>query len=114
MGLLVFILAFTFNSAMSRFELRKSLYLDQVNSLEVLYQRAELFPEKYRDAMQADVIELVDIRIDAARDPSTIPQAIKRSYRVVNRMWKVLDTLYSDRSVSDPKTNLMVLALSDY
>jgi hypothetical protein len=114
MGLLAFILAFSFSSAMSRFELRKSFYLDQVNSLENLYRLAELFPDKYRDALQADVTELVDIRIDAALDPSTIPQAIKHSYRVVNRMWKALDTLYRDPSLSYPKKNLMVVAISDY
>src|SRR5690349_17913597 len=46
MGLLAFILAFTFNGTMNRFDQRKTLYTDQVNVIETMYIRSELLPDQ--------------------------------------------------------------------
>src|SRR5262245_54341389 len=51
MGLLAFILAFTFNLSMGRFDMRRTLYLDQVDAIEMLFRRAKLLPERYREVI---------------------------------------------------------------
>ena len=48
LGLLAFILAFTFGMAASRFDARKALTLDEANAIETTYLRAGLMPEPQR------------------------------------------------------------------
>lgn len=48
MGLLAFILAFAFSVTTNRFDTRKGLLLEEVNTIETLYMRADLIPEQYQ------------------------------------------------------------------
>ena len=52
LGLLAFMLAFTFGMAASRFDTRKQLVLDEANAIGTTYLRAAMLPEK-RDEIRA-------------------------------------------------------------
>src|SRR5262245_39806340 len=62
LGLLAFILAFTFGMAASRFDTRKQLLLEEVNIIETAYLRTSLIPEPYRSESQRLLKEYAKIR----------------------------------------------------
>jgi hypothetical protein len=56
MGLLAFLLAFTFSMAVSRYQIRKQLPIDETNAIGSVYSRSRMLPEPYR----REVAELID------------------------------------------------------
>src|SRR5215467_16260418 len=59
LGLLAFILAFTFGLAANRFDTRRQLLLDEANAIGTTYLRAGMLPDR-RDAMRALLRDYVD------------------------------------------------------
>jgi len=48
LGLLAFMLAFSFNGASSHHDLRKKLLIDEANAIRTAYQQSAALPESYR------------------------------------------------------------------
>ena len=61
LGLLGFMLAFTFQIASNRFTDRKEKLLEQVTNLRTAYLRSGLIPEPYRSNTKKNVVEYVDL-----------------------------------------------------
>ncbi|OPY66891.1 MAG: hypothetical protein A4E57_02575 [Syntrophorhabdaceae bacterium PtaU1.Bin034] len=87
LGLLAFILAFTFGLTASRFDARKALLLDEVNAIETAYLRAGLVPEPHRSAVRELLRQYVDIRVELTRNPERIEEAIRRSEALQGQIW---------------------------
>jgi hypothetical protein len=68
LGLLAFMLAFTFGIAAERYQTRKQLLLNEVNAIGTTYLRAELLREPHRNEVQKLLREYVDIRANLARE----------------------------------------------
>jgi hypothetical protein len=85
LGLLAFILAFTFGLAASRFDAKRQLLVDEANAIGTTYLRADMLPER-RDELRALLREYVDVRIDAI-NPGKLAQSIRRSEDLQNRLW---------------------------
>jgi hypothetical protein len=66
LGLLSFILAFTFGLAAARFDTRRQVLLDETNAIGTTYWRAGMLPDR-RDGIQAPLREYVDTRLEALR-----------------------------------------------
>lgn len=113
MGLLAFMLAFTFNLSMNRFDMRKMQYLDQINAIETFYRRAELFPDKYRTAIQSEMIKYVDVRIEAIRTTDKASGIIPKSYEIHNKLWSILEQVRTDPEMTGALFNLSSNALID-
>src|SRR6187549_1664121 len=64
LGLLAFMLAFTFGMAASRFDTRKQLVLEEANAIGTTYLRAAMLPEK-RDEIRDLLRSYVDTRLAA-------------------------------------------------
>ena len=62
LGLLAFMLAFTFGISASRFDARKGLLLDEVNAIGTLATRAELLPDPHGKASLELIRRYVEIR----------------------------------------------------
>ena len=62
LGLLAFFLASTFNMAVSRYDARKILVLEEANDIETTYPRAKLLSESYRTGAQDLLRKYVNIR----------------------------------------------------
>src|SRR5262245_53169233 len=60
LGLLAFLLAFTFGVAASRFDVRKQLVLDDANAIGTSYLRAKLLSAPYATETQKLLREYVD------------------------------------------------------
>ena len=87
LGLLAFILAFTFGMAASRFDTRRGLVLDEANAIGRTYLRAELLPELHRTVIRNLLREYVDVRLEGVQQPGKLEQAIHRSEELHGLLW---------------------------
>jgi AraC-like DNA-binding protein len=88
LGLLAFMLAFTFGMAASRFEDRRQVLLSEANAIGTTYLRSKMLAEPMRTDAQNLLREYVDVRLDAVQ-PGKLQQAIVRSEELQNRLWSV-------------------------
>ena len=87
LGLLAFVLAFTFGMAAQRFDLRRQMVVEDANAVGTTYLRTSLLPEPSASAMRQQLREYVDIRLDLAANPERIDQALARSEQLQNELW---------------------------
>ena len=67
LGLLAFMLAFTFGIAAQSFQARRQLLLDEVNAIGTTYLRTGLILEPQRSQIRKLLREYVDIRADISK-----------------------------------------------
>jgi hypothetical protein len=87
-GLLAFILAFTFSLTTSRFHFRQELLLHEVNAIEMAFLRADLIPEPYRSTSRALLREYVGVRVRFARHPAQVREVTRESDRLERLLWQ--------------------------
>jgi hypothetical protein len=88
LGLLAFMLAFTFGLGASRFDTRKQLVLDEANAIGTTYLRAALLPEPERTKIRNLLREYVDVRLPkGVLTYEKINQAIVRSEELQGQLW---------------------------
>ena len=92
LGLLAFMLAFTFGIAAERLQTRMQLLLDEVNAIGTTYLRADLLMEPHRSEIRKLLREYVDIRANLAKeDPSRLMErlneVISHSEAMQDQMW---------------------------
>jgi hypothetical protein len=85
LGLLAFMLAFTFGMAASRFDTRKQLVLDEANAIGTTYLRAAMLPER-RDEIRALLRSYVDARLNAVRSVR-VAEEILQSEDLHGKLW---------------------------
>ena len=88
LGLLAFMLAFTFGLAASRFEDRRQVLLSEANAIGTTYLRAKMLAEPMRTDAQNLLREYVDVRLEGAQ-PDKFDEAIAKSEELHNRLWAV-------------------------
>jgi hypothetical protein len=86
LGLLAFMLAFTFGLAGSRFEERRQVVLSEANAIGTSYLRAEMLPEPMRTEVKNLLREYVEVRLEAVQS-GKIDQAISKSEELQGRLW---------------------------
>lgn len=86
LGLLAFVLAFTFGLAANRYDDRRQVVLDESNAIGTAYLRAQLLSEPHRLASQQMLREYVNARL-AGTDLTNLKQALSRSEDLQNRLW---------------------------
>lgn len=96
MGLLAFILAFAFSVTTNRFDTRKGLLLDEVNTIEMVYMRSELIPEQYQVDVKADIIEYVECRVRLIHATDSLEFYAQRSIELQNDIWSVSKVLANE------------------
>jgi hypothetical protein len=85
LGLLAFMLAFTFGMAASRFDTRKALVLDEANAIGTTYLRAAMLPDG-RDDVQGLLRDYVDARL-AAVQSNDIAEGLRRAEALQSQLW---------------------------
>lgn len=86
LGLLAFMLAFTFGMAASRFEDRRQVVLSEANAIGTTYLRAAMLPEPMRTETRNLLREYVNVRLEATQ-PGKTNQAISKSEELQERLW---------------------------
>jgi hypothetical protein len=86
LGLLAFMVAFTFGVAASHFDVRRQALLDEVNSIRTAYLRADLLQDPHRSEIRNLLREYVDVRLEGRRS-GKIEEAITRSEELQEQLW---------------------------
>jgi cytochrome bd-type quinol oxidase subunit 2 len=90
LGLLAFILAFTFSLSSSRFDSRKQFLLEEVNSIETSWLRAGLIEEPYNGLLKKALKEYVEVRLWIIKNPEKVNEGINNSSELQNTMWALI------------------------
>jgi hypothetical protein len=87
LGLLAFMLAFTFGMATSRYDTRRQLVVDDMIAIRTADLRAQLLPEPHRSESRALLREYVDVRVRGATVAAELPQALSRTEQLQGQLW---------------------------
>lgn len=114
LSLLAFFLAFTFNMAVSRYDARKSLVVEEAHTVETAFLRAELLPAPYDTELQTLFREYVDIRAQLVEHikMKTVRQIIIDSEEIHRRLWSKTVELTKNSAYSGV-TGLFVKSLNE-
>ena len=91
LGLLAFILAFTFGLAAARFDARRQALLDEANAIGTTYLRAGMLPER-GEQIRGLLRDYVGIRLEAVQSDN-VTEAIGRSEDIQQKMWTEAETV---------------------
>jgi hypothetical protein len=105
LGMLAFLLAFTFGMAGSRQDARKKLVLEEANAIGTAYLRAQILPEPSSSKIKGLLHEYVDVRLKAAQAGQfkkfdQVKQALARSEELHNELWALSVSLAKENSGS--------------
>jgi CDP-diglyceride synthetase len=89
MGLLAFMLAFTFNGAAARHETRKTLVIEEANAIETTWLRAGFLPEQSRTTMRGLLRTYVGVRVNVALGQIELAEGLHQTESLQDRMWAV-------------------------
>ena len=87
LGLVAFLLAFTFGLAATRYDIRRGLVVEEANAIGTTYLRAALLPEPQRGDVRSLLRSYVDVRLDATR-PGKLIEDIRRSEELHVQLWE--------------------------
>ena len=99
LGLMALLLGFTFSMALSKFETRRQVIIEEGNDIGTAVLRADLFPDSIRTLLRVDFKEYVEARIsyyDAGVDADKIDSALKKTNFYSGRLWKRAAMLAQD------------------
>jgi hypothetical protein len=110
LGLLAFLLAFTFGMAASRFEERKQAVLTEANAIQSSYLRAAMLPEPMATDVRKLLSEYLEVRLAGMR-PDQFQQALAKSEELHKQLWSnAVAAVQKERS---PVTMSFTQALND-
>jgi hypothetical protein len=112
LGLLAFMLAFTFGMAGSRFDARKQLVLDEASAVLRAHQRAQFLPEPQRSECSRLLRAYAELRADVPKVPniSELQALVTRSEGIQDALWKAAAAL-ADRP--SPSLSIFIQSLSE-
>jgi hypothetical protein len=90
LGVLALLLGFTFSMAMTRFEVRKQLILEEANAIGTTLLRAQLLPDPPRKEVSHLLRQYVEVRLafyDAGVDQKRLKEANDRTDRLHKQLW---------------------------
>lgn len=114
LGLLAFMLAFTFGIVASRYDARKALVRNEANVIRTVWMRSDFLPEPDRGETAALVKTYVDLRLSAveSRDFDAIDEARAESIRIQHRLWDIA-VANGRRNLDSPLAALYVASLNE-
>jgi hypothetical protein len=99
LGLVAFILAFTFWIAASHFDAMRQALLNEANAIKTTYLRADMLPEPHRREIQNLLRDYVDIRLESMRT-GKYDQAIPQLEELHSRLWS--QAVAASKKVTSP------------
>jgi len=110
LGLLAFILAFTFGLAAARFDTRRQVLLDEANAIGTTYLRAGMLPERGEEVRRL-LRDYVDVRLEAVRS-GNVMEGIRRSEDIQQKVWTEAETV-GQKNPSSIVVGLFVQSLNE-
>ena len=112
MGLLAFMLAFTFNTAANRYDTRKALVIEESNAIGTTWLRAGFLGDPNRAAMRALLRDYVDLRLNVALGGITLEDGLRQTDAMQDKMWAIAEEA-GRQSTGSIVTGLFVQSLND-
>jgi len=110
LGLLAFILAFTFGLSASRFDVRRQLVLQESNAIGTTYLRAGLLPQQQRSEIRRLLRDYVDNRLKIKI--GNIQEILKKSEGIHNHLWSQAESLVATDMDSELRS-LFITSLNE-
>lgn len=110
LGLLAFILAFTFGMTGSRFDARKQLVLEESNAIGTTYLRAGLLPPKQGLEIRQLLREYVEVRLTAT--PENLQEALDKSEEIHGKLWSQAKSMVKEDMDSELRS-LFIASLNE-
>lgn len=111
LGMLAFVLAFTFSMAASQHGDRNKNVLIEANTIGAAYLRADLLDTQSGEEVKRLLREYVDVRLRAARPDGDVQAAVTRSLQIHDLLWaQVSSVAIDDRSAM---MSLMIVSVND-
>jgi hypothetical protein len=91
LGLVAFMLAFTFGIASSRFDTRKELVRNEANAIETAWLRADFIPPPDREEVKRLLAQYLDERLTVVRSPSAenVEAMLRNVEALRQRLWQL-------------------------
>ncbi len=113
LGLLAFILAFTFGLTAQRFDNRKQLFLEEVTAIETAASRADLIPEPHRSEVKELLHKYIHLRIDVRTPNEDLLARVKQSEEIQRQLWPHAAALADAELKNADIASLFVQTLND-
>jgi hypothetical protein len=107
LGMLGFVLAFTFSMAASQHDLRKHNVLDEANIIGTAYLRTDLVQDPAAIELRQLLREYVDLRL-AHSSGEDLDEALVRNAQILSSLWSSVSAL----AVASPNTNSSLVVQS--
>ena len=101
LGLLAFMLAFTFQIASNKFDTRKQLYLEQVSNMRQIYLLSSLLPEQQRINSRKSLEIYVNSQVNFLTKEDSFKKEIKVMNDAQKSLWKVCEALAKESISSE-------------
>jgi len=101
LGLLALLLAFTLSHALSRYEDRRDLVLEEANAIASTANLAAMLPKEARAPILSLLHEYVGVRIGLGipYDPAKLKRDVARSEDLLNKLWQQAETVSEPQSL---------------
>jgi hypothetical protein len=86
LGLLAFLLAFSFGIVTSRFDVRRHMVLDEANAIGTAFLRAGMLPHAESASIRRGLRSYADARL-AATTGAPVEEVIRRSEQIHHQLW---------------------------
>ncbi len=110
-GLTSLILAFSFAGALSRYDARRQLIVEEANAIGTAYLRVDLLPPDSQPALRERYRRYVDSRLEVYRrlpDAAAAQAELNRSKQLQNEIWA--GTIAAIRGANSPATTTLVIS----
>jgi hypothetical protein len=111
LGLLAFILAFSFGMAASHYDDRKKIILAETNAIETAYLRTSLVADPQGENVRALLYEYTALRMDAGKK-DRLTAVLQGSSELQKKIWHEMEQLASAGQVT-PFHSLLVQAINE-
>jgi hypothetical protein len=109
-GLLVFLLAFTFNMAAGRFQERRDVLVEESNAIGTAYLRTDTLSEPESTNIKRLLREYVDNNIAASKSDS-LPERILRADDLQKELW--VQTVAATQKEDSPVSAIFVTSMNE-
>ena len=114
LGMLAFVLAFTFSIVSTQHEIRKQNVIDDANAIGTAYRRADLMDTQYKIELKRLFEEYVDIRINAAKgvaEKRNITDELQRTIKIHDLLWD--QVLLAAKEKPNTNTSLLIQSVNE-
>ncbi len=101
MGLLAFMLAFTFDGAAGRHDSRKELVVEEANAIEAAWLRAGFLEEPHQAQIRSLLRDYTQLRVQGAVGEVPAEDVLRQSDELHARLWAAAQAVVQDQGSSD-------------